>query len=352
MKTILLIEDDTVIRENTAEILELSDYKVLVARDGKEGVQLALQHKPDIIVCDIMMPSLDGYGVIHMLQKKPETQNIPFIFLTAKIERDEIRKAIQMGADDYITKPFTETELLAAIEVKLKKIEQLKRQFATGLEGFDNLITTVDSNEPLKYLAEERDSKTFKKKQVIYAEGATPYSMYFIKSGKVKAYKTNEDGKELVTNLYKEGDFFGYMAMLENAANKETAEAMEPTEVAIIPREDFEKLIKSNWDILRKLVQLLANNITEKEQQLLNMAYNSLRKKVANALVALDKKYRGDKEQFVIRINREDLANIIGAAKESIVRVLTDFKEEGLIDIVNQGDIIVKNLNKLQNLIN
>ncbi|MCB0697758.1 MAG: response regulator, partial [Chitinophagaceae bacterium] len=92
MKTILLIEDNTDIRENLAEILELANYKVLTAPDGQAGVTLAVQNIPDIIVCDIMMPILDGYGVIHMLQKNKDTVNIPFIFLTAKAERAEMRK--------------------------------------------------------------------------------------------------------------------------------------------------------------------------------------------------------------------------------------------------------------------
>jgi CheY-like chemotaxis protein len=352
MRTILLIEDNTVIRENMAEILELSDYKVLTAKDGKEGVALAVEHKPDLIVCDIMMPVLDGYGVIHMLQKKPETQNIPFIFLTAKTEREEIRKGMQLGADDYITKPFTETELLNAIEIRLRKLESIKQELTSGLEGINKLIVTISGSDPLKALAEERESRKFKKKQVIYAEEKTPYKMYFIQKGKVKTYKTNDDGKELVTKLYNEGDFFGYIAMLENTVYKETAEALEDTEVALIPREDFDKLMSSNVEVVRKFVCLLANDITEKEQQLLNMAYNSLRKKVADALMAIDKKYRRENEAFVINISRGSLANIAGAAKESLVRVLSDFKDEGLIEIINQGDIIIKDSKKLENLAN
>jgi CheY-like chemotaxis protein len=106
MKTILLIEDNNEVRENTAEILELAHYKVLQAENGKTGVELAQQQKPDLIICDIMMPVLDGYGVIHLLGKSAETALIPFIFLTAKSERGDFRKGMEMGADDYITKPF------------------------------------------------------------------------------------------------------------------------------------------------------------------------------------------------------------------------------------------------------
>ena len=121
METVLLIEDNKDIRENMSEILELAGYKVLVEANGKDGAATAMLLKPDIIVCDIMMPELDGYGVLHLLQKNESTQNIPFIFLTAKTERAEIRKDMELGADDYITKPFEGTELLNAIATRLRK---------------------------------------------------------------------------------------------------------------------------------------------------------------------------------------------------------------------------------------
>ncbi|HNF42741.1 MAG TPA: response regulator, partial [Ferruginibacter sp.] len=103
MKHLLLIEDNDEIRDNTAEILELAGYKVTTAENGKVGVEKAIQEKPDLIICDIMMPVLDGYGVLHLLNKNPELTGIPFIFLTAKAERSDLRKGMEMGADDYIT---------------------------------------------------------------------------------------------------------------------------------------------------------------------------------------------------------------------------------------------------------
>ena len=108
MKKILLIEDDVVLRENTEELLELSNYEVVVAPNGKVGVEIAKQNLPNIIVCDIMMPELDGYGVLEALSKNEETRHIPFIFLSAKTERKDVRKGMDLGADDYITKPFEE----------------------------------------------------------------------------------------------------------------------------------------------------------------------------------------------------------------------------------------------------
>ncbi|HTH32036.1 MAG TPA: response regulator, partial [Lacibacter sp.] len=130
MKKILLIEDNDDIRENTAEILELANYKVVTAANGKLGIETALSEQPDLIVCDIMMPVLDGYGVLHALHKNESVKNIPFIFLTAKTERSDLRRGMELGADDYITKPFSGTELLNAIEGRLKKADLLKEEYA------------------------------------------------------------------------------------------------------------------------------------------------------------------------------------------------------------------------------
>jgi CheY-like chemotaxis protein len=106
MKKILLIEDNTDVRENTAEILSLAQYNVITAKNGKEGVELAQKEKPDLIICDIMMPVLDGHGVLHLLSKNDETSGIPFIFLTAKAERSDFMKGMELGADYYLTKQF------------------------------------------------------------------------------------------------------------------------------------------------------------------------------------------------------------------------------------------------------
>ena len=119
-KTILLVEDNIDILENTAEILELANYYVITASNGKEGVEKAFELCPDLIICDVMMPVLDGYGVIPLLKGHPALRNTPFIFLSARTERSDIGKGMELGADDYITKPFTETELLSAVECKLR----------------------------------------------------------------------------------------------------------------------------------------------------------------------------------------------------------------------------------------
>jgi|ERR1019366_1046293 len=352
MKKILLIEDNDDIRENTAEILELSNYKVIVAENGKIGVEKAIEHTPDLIICDIMMPGLDGYGVLHAVHKNEAIKNTPFIFLTAKTERSDFRKGMELGADDYITKPFEGIELLNAVESRLKKIELLKKELAPGLEGLQNLMEASIGNNTLKNLTEDRNINIYRKKQIIYSQGNYPNRLYYVVKGKVKAFKIHDDGKELVTELYSTGDFLGYIALLEETVYKDTAEALEETELAIIPKEEFEELLNKNPEVTKKFIQLLAKNITDKEDHLLGLAYNSLRKKVAEALIMLQKKYNSDQnEVFTIDISRENLASIAGTATESVIRTLSDFRNEKLIEI-NSGNIKIVNYKKLENLVN
>ncbi len=352
MKKILLIEDNEDIRNNTAEILELSNYKVVVAENGKIGVEKAIECIPDLIICDIMMPVLDGYGVLHAVHKNDTIKNTPFIFLTALTERSDFRKGMELGADDYITKPFSGTELLNAVDSRLKKIDLLKQELVPGLEGLDHLMKSASGKNALHSLSEGRNINKYKKKQTIYSEGNHPNRLYFVLKGKIKAYKTNEDGKELVTDLFSPGDFIGYIALLEGTAYNDTAEAMDESELAVIPKEDFDELINKNPEVAKRFIQLLAKNISAKESQLLGLAYNSLRKKVANALLMLKEKYQQTKdEKFAIDINRESLATIAGTATESLIRTLSDFRSEKLIDI-KDGSITILNEKKLFNLVN
>jgi CRP/FNR family transcriptional regulator, cyclic AMP receptor protein len=352
MKHLLLIEDNDGIRENTAEILELAGYSVATAENGKKGVEMALSKKPDLIICDVMMPVLDGYGVLHLINKNSQLAGIPFIFLTAKAERSDFRKGMEMGADDYITKPFDDIELLKAVESRLNKTALLKKEYQANAAGVQEMLHEFGSNNALQQLAESGIINHYKKKQVIYTEGNNPVRLFYLEKGKVKIFKTNDDGKELTVGLYTRGDFFGYTALLEESVYKESAEAIEDTEVAIIPKEDFEKLVHSNPAVQKKFIQLLAKNVSEKEEQLLGIAYNSLRKRVANALMTLQHKYKKEEDTiFSMHISREDLANIAGTATESLIRTLSDFKSEKLIEI-KDGNIAIINEKKLAALFN
>ena len=342
---ILVIEDNQDVRENLIEILELSNFTVLAAEDGLKGVEIAQTQIPDLILCDVMMPKLDGFGVLNILGKRPDTSGIPFVFLTAKAERSDFRRGMNLGADDYVTKPFYKDELLSVIETRLRKTKLLRKDFDRSENGLRAFINEAKGFEALKNLSNDKKVKHFKKRDVIFEEGDNPRFLYFIRSGKVKTFKTHDQGKEYIIELLKEGDFLGYVDLLKSAAHAETAAAMEDTDIVLIPKDDFLALIQANRDVSSQMIKMLANNITEKEEQLLNLAYNSVRKRVADALILLSQKE--DNKSF--QVLREDLARIVGTAKESVIRMLTEFKNDGYIDIT-EGTIIILDLKKLSNL--
>ncbi|MGA9381361.1 MAG: diguanylate cyclase, partial [Phormidium sp.] len=139
MKKILLIEDTADIRENVQEFLETQDFEVTVAENGKMGLQLARQTKFDLVLCDIMMPEMDGYSVIAELRQDPASADVPFIFLTAKSDRVDLRLGMNLGADDYITKPFTPKELLEAITARLNRVAQQNQKLQQVTERVEHL---------------------------------------------------------------------------------------------------------------------------------------------------------------------------------------------------------------------
>jgi len=353
MKKILLIEDNQEIRENIAEILSLANYEILEAEHGKAGVELAKTENPDLIICDIMMPQLDGYGVLHLLGKNPATSGIPFIFLTAKSEKQDFRKGMNLGADDYLIKPFDDLELLDAVEMRLKKNEVLKAEFQKNAAGLQEFIQEAKEVGDLnQIISQEQKISCIKKKHQLFAEGNYPNALFFLNKGRVKTYKTNEEGREYITNLYKDGDFIGYVDLLEDQAYRESAVALEDSEICIIPKEDFFSLLHNNREVAHKFIKILSDNLAEKEERLLQLAYNSVRKRVAEALLLVEKQYQQDKgTNFQVAISREDLANLVGASKETVIRTLSDFKDEKLISI-DGGKITIINSDKLARMRN
>ena len=335
MATILVVDDHPGIRENVAEMLTLAGYRALEAENGKQAIELAKEHMPDLIVCDIMMPDLDGYGVLHMLSKHPETEHIPFIFLTAKTDRSDFRKGMEMGADDYITKPFEDVELLTAVETRLKKQQFLQEKFAAAhTQSIGSLLQDWQASGLLHLDVDAYDVVNFTKKQPVYREGKHPQFLYYVKSGKIKAYRLNDDGKEYITNLFSQGDYFGYVPLLEDKPYEENAEALDQTELVQIPKEIFLEQLLNDISIARAFIKRIAMEVKEKEDRLLQLAYDSLRKRVANGLLAIhDKLHLEQQPDALIELSRDDIARFVGTATESLIRTLSDFKSEKLIEM-------------------
>ena len=137
MKKILIIEDDIVLRENTAEFLKGQNFKVFIAEDGLVGVQQTLKHLPDLILCDISMPNMNGYDFYKTIKQIKSTATIPLVFFSTRTATEDIRAGMQLGADDYITKPFDFYELLKVINTRLNKYDKLEK---INDEKFDALI--------------------------------------------------------------------------------------------------------------------------------------------------------------------------------------------------------------------
>ncbi len=341
MKRILIIEDDTIMRENTAEILELAQYEVKTAPNGKAGTILAREMKPDLIICDIMMPELDGYGVLHVLSKDPKMSAIPFIFLTAKAEKSEMRKGMDLGADDYLTKPFEEMELLNAIETRLRKNEIIKREFSRDLQGLTSFLDEASGLDELKNLSKSRPVSKYKKKEVIFHVGDQPHYVYFLSKGSIKTFKTNDEGKEFITHVYGAGDFFGHAPLFENKSCSDTAVVLEESEIVKIPKEDFTALLHRNRDVSSKFICLLSNQVEEQERQLVRMAYDTVRKRTAEALLQLHRLGQAGGKTSSLRVSRDDLASMVGTATETVIRCLSEFKEDEMIEIHGREIVIL-----------
>jgi CRP-like cAMP-binding protein/CheY-like chemotaxis protein len=337
MSKVLIIEDDTILRENTAELLELAGYEPLTAPNGKRGVETAKKELPHLIICDIMMPELDGYGVLDMLSKDRKTRQIPFIFLSAKTEHKDIRKGMDLGADDYLTKPFEEQDLIGAIKSRLARVALLNEvaenngnaavQSNIGMYSIDDLKNFIDDN------GKEQE---YKAGETIYKEGGNSSMIFLVLKGNVKTHKLDEQGRELIIGIYRPDDIFGFTCFTKNLPYQEFATAMEDTKLAGIARDELETMLSENHRLTLELMQFLTENLSDTKEQLLQMAYASVRKKTAGTLLRFSEKLPKDPHGR-LHILRSDLASVAGMATETLIRTLSSFKKEGLIRIEDRN---------------
>jgi CRP-like cAMP-binding protein/CheY-like chemotaxis protein len=353
MKTILLIESSHAHIPNTGEVLELASYQVLYANNGPSGVELALQSSPDLILCDTLMPQLDGFGVLHILKKNPLTERIPFIFMSEKDKKGNFRKGMSAGADDYLIKPFDDVNFLEAVEMQLKKIEIQQAEVQKSYHSANDYpMETKGFGELDVLLTDRHRTIAFGKKQVLFSEGELPACLYFLVSGKIKVFKTDKNGNEYIIAVCSDGEYIGYSNLLEGTVYSTSAEAMEDSQVCTIRKEDFLFLLYHNHDVANQFIKMLSADVIQQETRMLNLAYHSVRKRVAEALLLFQSKYPLDRIQSMeMVLSREDLSNLVGASKETVIRVLTDFKDECLIK-TTKNSITILNFNKLMHLKN
>lgn len=287
MNKILIIEDHLEVRDNLQELLELCNYEVLAAPNGESGIQQAISYQPDLILCDIMMPGIDGYEVLATLAQHPETAAIPFIFLTARADKADIRRGMLLGADDYLTKPFEEQELLRAIQIRLHKSHLLKQPFQRSHEGLHSFLFQArqEGGLPLDSSVEPGILK-YEPGQFIFRENEPARHLHFLASGKVRLYRPQPEPPAVFTD-YEKGNFFGYKALISGEKYLHHAQVLEPTEVSLLSKDDFFLLLLYNRTFSIRFIQLLANQVKEQEKQLLSMVQQVSNRKVAGAILEL-----------------------------------------------------------------
>ena len=351
--TVLVIEDSKDVLDNMKEILELSNYTVHVAHNGKEGLEIAQQNIPDIILCDVMMPELDGYSVLRGLTNNPKTKNIPFVFVTAKSEKNDFRVGMDLGADDYLTKPFSVNDLLRMVSSRLIKAEVLNNLLKNDGKSLEEFFNNPDIPiENIYNLSDKISSKKIRRKEILFTEGDASKYLYFLVSGKIKTFRINEQGKEYITQVYKDKEFFGYSSLLDSNICQETAEALEDSEIACISKQDFHQLLMSNAELPTKFIKFITSDLSESNHKLLNLAYNSARKRVADAIIYLGNKYHLElKDGDKFTISRDDISSISAVSPESVSRNITDLRTEKLIEFEN-GQLKILNIKKLNSLKN
>ena len=196
----------------------------------------------------------------------------------------------------------------------------------------------------------QRKLRTVKKKQVIYYEGDAVTGIYLVLSGKVKTAKLTADGRQLMTAIYTDDQYFGITALLLNEPYTETAEALEDTTLCLLPKDMLEELLNRHPDIARQFIRILSNDLREREQQLMQLAYFSVRKRLAEVLLRLYRQERGGPDPS-IKVSRDNLAALAGMATETVSRILSDFKSEHIIE--RKGSVIqILNLQQLAQMKN
>src|SRR5690606_37117498 len=333
MKIILVIEDHKEFRENTVEILELANYEVLAATNGRSGIQMAVEHLPDIIISDIMMPEANGYTVLEELGKDPRTSKIPFIFLTAKDRKEDMRMGMNLGADDYPYKPYETQEFLDAVKIRLRKSNFIKQKVSITPIGINHFFKEASEYLGKELTSQDRESQSYRDREVIYREGNAAHFLYFIEDGNIKTFRGTEDGKEMITGLHGPGDFVGQLSLLGHGGTYlETAIVMEHATVLGIPKEDFIHLVYQDREVANKFLEIISNNMAHLQERLLDIAYSSVDRRAAKALLELqDKGILKDEQHKGVDMLREDFASLIGVAKETAIRTLTKFREIGLV---------------------
>lgn len=253
MASILVIEDNPDVRDNMSDILQLAGYSCYLASGGKEGVEKAIDLKPDLILCDVMMPDLDGFGVLKILGERQDTAKIPFVFVTALGEQEDLRRGMNLGADDYVTKPFYKDELLRIIEIRLRK--QRARQIQMNLPvHWTGFLSKGALDQALEDLLETGTSRIYKRGEALFREGEKVRDCFCLFAGHIKLQLTTDFGKTVITCVLAKGDFFGYPELIAGRDFQHDAIALNEVEVMLLPREAVKKRMATDANVANMML--------------------------------------------------------------------------------------------------
>ena len=349
MARILIIMEHRENRHYLTELLKIAGYDVVWANSGTEGVQMVTSSHPDIILCEVNMQELDGFGVIYELSHNAVTATIPFVFFTNKFQKTSLRKGMELGADDYLFRPFDDVQLLNAIAIRLKKHETQRDFFKSQLPEPTESPLCVQGKLALDLMRDQSQFRKIKKKQILFYEGDKAIGIYFVHKGAIKITKIAQDGRELTVRIHSAGDYIGLNNLFSGQSHTDNAEAMSDCEISILPLHEFESLIEHYPDMAGKFIKLMSHESSQNEENLIRIAYDSVRKRIANSLINYFNTYCPEGQS--IHLSRNELANISGTTPETVSRTLTDFENEGLIR-KEQNRIIIIQIQKLSNLKN
>ena len=328
---ILIIEDNEEVRENLSEILELYGYRTTTAADGLAGAKRAIAEPPDLILCDVMMPELDGFGVLNLLSENPLTATIPFVFITARTETEDIRRGMNLGADDYITKPFYKDELLQVVRTRLRKAAG-RQGGAPNAQAAPARLSDPDRGRALLEQAfdEEGSQRSYDPGSTVVREGDYPHFVYRLRSGRVHLSRSHDYGRDYILTELGPDEWFGMPSVLEQSNFHFTARvATEPVVLQQLPRATFLELVRREHTVADTILQLMAGKLVHRSGQLVNQAYDSVRRRTA--LLLCDLYDRHPDEPLVL--SREELAQMVGTTKETVIRTLSEFRRDGLLQV-------------------
>ncbi|NJL62652.1 MAG: EAL domain-containing response regulator [Methylacidiphilales bacterium] len=289
MTKILVIEDEVAVRENLLELLEAENFETIEAENGQIGIEKAICETPDLILCDLMMPEIDGFGVLTSIRSEPRTATIPFIFLTAKSAKGDFRQGMDLGADDYITKPFTRAELLSAIISRLSK-QALLRKYLTAKNDIKTLAPEIQIIESsLRQALEKDDASEF---EIFYKPIIEITSGKIIASESFLTWNSSDLGKVHPSELIPLAESTDLIIPLADCLLKSVCQQIKTWKKAGLPTTQITVNLSAQQfnqvDLAAKINDIISKYQVEPENLQIEISENAIMTDLNRAIATID----------------------------------------------------------------